>query len=167
MKKEIIREFAKDLYTQFDNDGNKLYSLRDISAKIKDEFNRSVTHVTVGRWAKDDDWDEVNQKIKQHAIDKANQTGSFSPEEKIIDARSDDLAEVYKYGKLMAQIGTDVLQTAYKVGKGQGGQKNTEISVKEAISAMRTGANIVFRLNDIPDPEVTTSGVLIMPDNGR
>lgn len=161
MKKNIIREFAKDLYTQFNDKGEKLFSLRDISAKIKDEFNRSVTHVTVGRWAKDDDWDGINQKIKQHAIDKANQTGNFSPEEKIIDARSEDLAEVYRYGKLMNQIGTDVMNRTYK------GEPHKHITFKEAIIAARTGANIVFRLNDVPDPENNNPGIIMMPDNGR
>lgn len=168
-RKELILEFAKDLYTQYDGEGKKKYSFRAISAEIQQEFNKKVHYSTVAKWAKDpeNNWDGINQKIKQHAIDKANGEGNFSPEEKVIDARSDDLADVYKYGKLMSQIGTDVLQRAYKSDVKGAPKAHSAISVKEAIAAMRTGSNIVFRLNDVPDPEAGGAGIIMMPDNGR
>jgi len=166
--KEKYLEFGKDLYTQYDTEGNKLYSLQEIADRLCEKFNKRFTRQTIFNWSKSNDWDGLNQKIKQHAISKANEADKFSPDEKVIDARSDDLADVYKYGKLMASIGTDVLQKAYKAGKGDKSvKKNSEITVKEAIAAMRTGSNIVFRLNDVPDPEAGGAGIVMIPDNGR
>ena len=161
-RRDKIKEFAKDLYTQYDNEGKKKYSFRDISTEIQQRFNKKIHYSTIQKWSKDPEqnWDGLNQKIKQHAIQKANDE-RFTAEEKIIDARSEDLAEVYKYAKLMNQIGTDVMSKTYK------GEPHKHITFKEAIAAARTGANIIFRLNDIPDPETNSTGIIMMPDNGR
>lgn len=164
--KEEHLEFAKDLYTQYNNEGEKLYSLQEIADKVEQKFHKKFTRQTIWHWAKSNDWDGLSRKIVQYALNRVHEEeakkNKFTPDEKIIDARSKDLAEVYKYAKLMVQISTDVYQKSHR------GEKHTNIRNNEAIQAFKAGSNVMLRLNDIPDPESNLgTGIILMPDNKR
>lgn len=160
------KDFAKSLYLSRDEEGKRKYSLRDISREIEQEFNRKYSHVTIGNWAKEGDWDRILQKAVQFGIQQASDC-QLTTEEQIIEHAANDLAEVYKYGKVLSQIGTDVLQRAYRPTAERPLHK--VISVRDALLAVRTGAAIMARLNSLISPvgEEEGWGIIYMPDNGR
>ncbi|KJF44062.1 hypothetical protein [Draconibacterium sediminis] len=159
-----IKDHAKTLYLSRDKEGKRMYSLRDISKEIEQDFNKKYSHVTIGNWAKDGSWDVILQKAVQYGIQQTSES-TLTTEEQIIDKAADDLAEVYKYGMLLCQIGTDVIQRAYRPDK----EPHKHISVKEGMMAVRTGAVIMARLNSmlIPEDDDFDYGVVYIPDNGR
>ncbi len=160
---QTIKDFAKSLYLSRDSEGKRQYSLRDITNEIEREYSKKITHTTISRWSKDGDWDMLLQQIVQFAIAKNAHNEDFTAEEQIIEARANDLAEVYKYGVQLTQIGTSVIQNSFK------NNPHKNITNRDALVAIRTGANIMVRLNDIAggNDKENSPGIIMMPDNGR
>ena len=144
--KQKIIDYAKELYTSYDADGSKLYSLREISTKIKQKFNKEYNYSTVGNWAKKFAWNKLNEKIKQQSISKA-QNVKFTAEEQIIEKESDLLAEIYKYAEQGTKLGYREIFAI--LDKNQ--TPVTDVNIRDLISLIKLNTDIIFRINDIPE----------------
>jgi len=156
-KKDNIVEFAKELYLQYDTEGKKVYSLRSISTEIQQKFDKKIHCSTVSNWAKKHDWDKINEKIKQQSIEKAKDE-KFTSEEKIIEAESDKLAKDYKNAENLANVGFSIIAKAYKEKK-----EHPVISVKDALTAIKLGTDIKFRISGINEEQ---ENITILPITG-
>ena len=155
--KDKIIEYAKELYSQYDSEGKKVHSLRDIAKIMYQKHNKNVTYVTIRRWSKKYDWDKLNEKIKQQSIEKAKDE-KFTSEEKIIEAESDKLAKDYKNAENLANVGFSIIAKAYKEEK-----EHPVISVKDALTAIKLGTDIKFRISGINEEQ---ENITILPITG-
>lgn len=151
--KSAEKEFAKSLYIQYDGEGNKKYSLRDIESKLLQGGYKKVTHQTIKRWATKYDWNKLNEKIKQQSIEKASEE-RFTKEEQLIEAESDNLAKDFKRAEDLAKGSHDILMSAFD------GTENKLVSVKDAITIYKTSTEIKFRIMDIPAPTDSNSKII-------
>ena len=142
--KKEIREFAQVLYNQYDSDGKRSYSLRKIEAEILEKYTQKVSFRNIKKWADKYEWDEINAKIKQQAILKA-ETG-FTTAEQVVEAETDKLAKDYKNAENLANIGLNVILAAYK-------ENPKNINIRDALAAIKTGTDIKFRIQDIPESD--------------
>lgn len=149
-KKDKITEYAKELYCQYNDDGTKAFSLRDIASEIERKFNKKLTYVTVKNWADKGDWNKTNEQIKQQSIEKA-QDDKLSTEEQLIESRSDKLAKSYQNAEKLENVGYDVFFKAFD------GKEHTLITIKDAISAIKLGTDIRFRIEDVPEAKQSIS----------
>jgi len=144
--KQKIIDFAKELYLQYDADGNKKYSNQETANLVAKNMRIKCGESTIRLWAKKFDWNKLIEKIKQQSIVKAKDE-KFTTEEKIIESKSDDLGETYKHATQLENIGFD---TAFKIYKGK---NESEITFKDALQALKHATDIKFRINDIPDTD--------------
>ena len=154
MKSDKIKDFAKDLYLQYDEDGTKSFSLREISTEILQKFNKKIHFSTIKNWRIKGEWDKLNEKIKQQSIEKAKDE-KFTTEEQITESKSDDLAKTYKHASTLENIGFD---TIFKTHSGT----KTNLTVKDALTALKYATEIKMRINDIKDPSAGNQTVNIV-----
>lgn len=159
MSKNIkIKEFAKELYTQYDKDGRKLHSLRSIAAEIAQKMHKSVSFRTVKNWADQGQWDRLNERIKQESILKAQDSDS-TIEEQIIESESGKLAIDLKNAERLTAIGMNVCIKAWKAIESKSKKESVDfdpdlIAIRDAISMIRIGTDIKFRIKNIPESEI-------------
>lgn len=152
-KNKDQKGLAQKLYCQYDTDGKKTYSLRDIQKKLKENFTKGASYRTVKNWSEAPDkttgetWNDLNEKIKRTTIEKTL-SEKFSDSEKIVEAQSDATAKDYKNADNLANVGLNIIMDAYK---DPATRKN--ISIRDALAAIKTGTEIKFRIADIPDSE--------------
>lgn len=139
--KQQIIDFAKLLYLEYDNNGKRVYSLRDIVKEIKQKFSKDITNPTVLNWARKFGWNILNEKIKQQSIEKAS-IEKQTIEEQIIDAESDKLAKDYKNAENLANAAYNVIMTAYQA---------KSLTAKDAMAMFKYAMDIKFRINDMPE----------------
>ena len=144
--KKTIQNYAEELYSEYDSEGKKIHSLREIIELIKQKFNKNYTHCTIRNWAAKFGWDESNAAIKQLSISKAVDE-KFTTQEKIIETKSDEMAKDYKNAQQLANVGYKIVLDAYQ------GKEHEIIKVRDAISAIKLGTDIKFRILDIPNPD--------------
>ena len=142
-EKQKIIDYAKKLYLKYDTDGNRINSFRAIEKKLLQKGYKKVTHTTIKRWSETYDWNGVHEKIKIHSIEKAKEK-NFTKEEQIIDAKSNDLAEIYKQSMNVFRASSITIKKAFDKG---------ELTAKEALQGMKQASDVIMRINDIPDPE--------------
>jgi len=152
--KQKIIDYAKSLYTQYDSEGKKPYSLRNIELKISQKFHKKFTYRTVKNWAEKYNWDKLNEKIKQQSIEKATEE-KFTKEEQLIEKESDKLAKDYKNAETLANIGYKIVIEAYS------GSECALISVRDALSAIKTGTDIKFRIMEVPEKSGDLKGIIL------
>ena len=143
MKSDKIKDFAKDLYLQYNEDGSKTYSNSEIAILVAKKMRKKCGESTIRLWAKKGDWNKLNEQIKQQSILKSKDE-KFTTEEKIIESKSNDLAQTYKHSKQLEKMAFDVAFKAYQKG---------EITFKDAMMALKYATDTQFRINEIPDPE--------------
>ncbi len=150
-KNKEQKELAQKLYCQYDTDGKKTYSFRDIQKKLKENFTKGASYRTVKNWSETPDkvtgetWNDLNEKIKRTTIEKTL-SEKFTDSEKIVEAQSDATAKDYKNADNLANLGLNVIMGAYK-------DNPKSISIRDALAAIKTGTEIKFRIADIPDSE--------------
>lgn len=142
--KQDIIDFAQKLFLEYDSEGKKVHSLRDIAKKIRRKFDRTLTAQTINNWAKKHDWIGLNARIKQQSIEKATDE-KFTKEEQLIDIESDKLAIDFKNAENLANVGFSVALNEFK------NQGHKTIKFTEALAAIRLGTDIKFRINDMPE----------------
>ena len=145
--KQDIIYYAETLYCSYNPDGERTYTLREISKLVEKKFNKSTHYSTIKNWADKFGWDKLNARIKQQSIEKAKDLPEpkMSLTEKLIEVESDKLAKDYKNAENMANIGYNVINKAYK------GEKAKFINVKDAISLVKLGSDIKFRIQGLPE----------------
>jgi hypothetical protein len=66
--KEELIEYAKELYLTPDEYGNHLYSLREITQKIRQKFDKNLTAQTILNWVKKYGWDKVWEEGVRYGV---------------------------------------------------------------------------------------------------
>ena len=145
-QKQKIIDYAKELYTSYNADGTKIYSLNNISAQIQQKFSKKIHSTTVLNWAKKYDWNKINEKIKQQSIQKAKED-KFSVDEKIVEKESDLLAEIYKYAEQGMKIGYREIFEIFK----ENGNPVSDTQIRDLMTLVKMNTEFIFRINDIPE----------------
>lgn len=140
-----IKNYAKDLYLELDDAGNRKYSFAKIAAKICEKFRQNLSGETVSQWAKEGSWEITLQDAKYAGQAKAVAEG-MTREEEIKEALSNDVAERRKWAKdtlkLTSYLKLKALQTEAEKVK-TGGEmtmdiRDIEYMAKNAEEAINT-----------------------------
>ena len=147
--KQDIIYYAEELYCSYNADGTRSFTLREISKALEKKFKKSTHYSTVKSWADKFEWDKLNARIKQQSIEKAKKLPEqkFTVSEQLVEVESDKLAKDYKNAENMANIGYNVINKTYA------GTKNPHINIKDAISLVKLGSEIKFRIQGLPEPD--------------
>jgi hypothetical protein len=68
--KLVIKEFAKELYLQIDENGDRVYSLTDIADEIKGKFDVSLTKQSLSIWSQKEGWELLLQQARNLGIER-------------------------------------------------------------------------------------------------
>ena len=137
-EKQKTIDYAKKLYLTYDSEGNKKNSLRKICTKVAQKLHTKVAPNTIKNWAEKYEWNGINQKAKIYAIEKAKDE-KFTIDEKLIEAKGTEIAYIYKTYKKIFDIASKTVS------------ESEEITIKEAITAMKNAADIMMKINEVPE----------------
>lgn len=150
--KQKIKDFAKEQFLEVDADGNKKYTWHDISNLILKKFKKKIHLSTIQKWSKSEDWHNTYEKIKQAGIEKSN-LEIQKKENILIDAKANDIAEIYKGRKTLADLSRKHL-TARLTGQSlkiNGDDLHILVETKELISILKDSEQVILNLNDKKD----------------
>lgn len=139
-RKKIV-EYAKKLYLKYNDSGERLYSLHEIATKVQQKYNTKTNKTTIRNWSENYDWNKINEKIKIHSIAKAKDS-KITSEERIIEAKSDDLAEIYKQSLNVFRASAVAFKKSFDANK---------LSAKDALQGLKMASEILLRINEIPE----------------
>jgi hypothetical protein len=91
-KKRRLIEYAQSLYLLADENGKRLHTLQKISDEIRKKYKKTINQSTIGKWAKDNQWEALFQAGRNLAVSVANDKKSET-EQEIKEAISSDIAE--------------------------------------------------------------------------
>jgi len=138
---KIIVDFAQTLYSKIDATGKRVHSFRSISNLIQTKFNKKINYSTISLWPKKFNWNEKNDKIKQVAIETALPVDEIQSHQDLIF----DVVKDYKNAAVLANIGYDALMKNHK-------KQPTNLTVKDAMNAIKIGTEIKNKLRGVTDP---------------
>jgi hypothetical protein len=159
--KSDIRFFAKELYLSADGEGKKLFSLRQISDKIRQKYKAKIHHSTVAEWAKSDGWDRLYTQAKQLGVQKAEER-----ENELLDKKSSEISDLYKISRsLNLSAATLLVKMLEATSKGE--QKDpkeaeniknlfTSLSGRDLIQLFKITADFLMEMNSDAPKENTT-----------
>ena len=143
IKKAEIQEYAKSLFLEVNETGKRVYSYRQIEEEIKQKFSKSVANTTIRNWGKNNNWELLLQTAKNLGVEKALKEKEDA-EQLIKDAKSDEIADIYKKEDEKYQLATDIVVDILKSIK----QKISEVEGNKEMDAfafantMRDIANV-------------------------
>jgi len=148
-EKQKIKDYAKDLFLQVDENGNKKYSLRDICEKILQKFHKSIDPKTILNWSNKENWINIYEKTKQAGIEQSKED-FHKKENQLIDAKANDIAEIYKGRKQLSELARKHLSarlTGQKI-KINGQDVNISMRDNELLKLLQDSENTILNLND-------------------
>ncbi len=107
-KKEKIRNYAKDLYFQVDDEGHKINTWEGISKAVLKHFKILIHFTTIQKWSKKYDWEDTFEKIKMAGIERGKEKFQ-EKENQIIDEKANTIADIYKSNKNLQKIAQQTL----------------------------------------------------------
>jgi hypothetical protein len=142
--KEVILEFAKELYLTPDEQGNHKYSLRDIATQVQQKFNRSINASTILRWAEKYGWDKLWDEGVREGITEliAKQESDKSKEEQFKEA-------IAKAKRNDFVIASNLKTLGYQYIKEHGFD-----SVMEALKAIETGMRYTQDIQELDTDQI-------------
>lgn len=107
-QKAKILEFALNLYLEVDAEGRRKNTWDYISKQILKKFKVEIHFTTIQKWSKRNDWESIFEKIKMAGIEKGREQLQ-EKQNKIIDEKSQVIADVYKSNKQIQGIAKTIL----------------------------------------------------------
>lgn len=124
MKKEL-RNPAKSLYMEMNDDGSRKYTLHDIAAELQKTYDSKVNVSTISRWAAKEGWEAEMNAERMKRLKELEKSLTFD-NEKI----QGELYEIYRLSRLM------IMQTAnIIVERLNDPEKKAHVTTRELIAA--------------------------------
>lgn len=149
MPKPDIIEYAKELFLTPNDDGEHKFSLREIAGKIRQKFDKKLTHQTIANWAKKYGWERLWEEGQRYGILEAvakaqdEQTKTQKTQEEII---KEQIAKT-KRDKLIMDL--TLVKLSYKFIIEQGFTSIQEaIRVYEVASRNLSSNDLIEKVND-------------------
>jgi hypothetical protein len=146
-KKSKAIEAARILYCEVNEAGQKKYTLQEIAKIVGTKCKYATTLSTISRWAIKFDWEDTFIKLKQAGIEKAK--GDI--DNKIIDEKSDIIAEIYKNNKTILTLSKNHLfakLTGQKVQDKDGNPIDVKMYTADLIRLMEHSEATLLNLHD-------------------
>jgi len=99
-KKQKVIDFARSLYCEVNEGGQKKYTLLQIAKLVHQKCKFAINQSTISRWVIKYDWEDTFIKLKQAGIEKAK--GDI--DNKLINEKADIIAEIYKDNKTIHSV---------------------------------------------------------------
>ena len=95
---EKTKEMAKELYLEFDKNGERRFSYRKLASILSQKFGEKVHHDTIRRWSKKEGWELLAQDARNQGIEKAI-NATKEKDEAIIEAKAKVTSQIYQINK--------------------------------------------------------------------
>ena len=148
--KQKAVDFAKNLYLEVNDKGEKAYSCEYIAIQLQKKCKFECNQSTVYRWAKKNDWDGLFEKIKMAGIEKGKQSLQ-QKENQLIDEKSQVIADIYQSNKKIQGITQKTLLarlTGLKLKDGSGNPIDADISNTDLIRLLQHSETTLLELQD-------------------
>lgn len=91
-----LKDYAKNLYLEFNNKGKRKHTLQQIAEMVQQKFNvEKIDKSTISRWSRADGWDIILQEIKNRGIEQAINRAR-EKDEAVKDAKAEEFSIIYK-----------------------------------------------------------------------
>jgi ribosomal protein S24E len=145
-----IIEFAKRLYLEVNHDGKKTHTWDNISKNILKKYKLEIHFTTIQKWSKRYDWENLFEKLKMAGIEKGKQQLQ-EKENKLIDEKSQLVADIYKSNKTLQNLSQRTL-TARLLGKpvvdSQGNEIDANFGNTDLIRILQHSESTLLELQD-------------------
>lgn len=94
--KEVVQNFAKDLYFKCNSAGDRIYNYTQINKQIFEQFHCTLCLPTIMNWARTLRWEEQFIKVKSMGVNKALLEDQ---ERDLVNRLSDEHKMIYNYAK--------------------------------------------------------------------
>jgi hypothetical protein len=149
-KKENIRNYAKGLFLQVDANGNKVHTWDSISKLILKKFKLEIHFTTIQKWSKKEDWSDTFIKLKQAGIEKGKEQYQ-EKENKLIDEKSQVIADIYKSNKQILSLAKNTLLSRLSgqpLKNSQGEEITPKIQDANLIHLLEHAEDVLLNLHD-------------------
>jgi organic radical activating enzyme len=149
-KKNDIIEYAKSLYIEVNEDGNRINTFQEISNKVQKKFKISKTYSTIAKWVVKYDWENTFIKLKQAGIEKGKEQLQ-EKENKLIDEKSQVIADIYKSNKQIHGLAKQTLLarlTGQALKDKDGNAIDSKIYNSDLIRLMEHAEDTLLNLHD-------------------
>jgi len=149
-QKQKIREYAKDLFLQVDENGSKKYSLREICTKIAQKHKKDIAPNTIRNWSEAEHWISIYEKSKQAGIEQSK-IEADKKENALIDAKANDIAEIYKRKKEQAELAAKHIKAKLTGQKLNGEELDLSgVPFRDLLTLQKDAEQTILNLNDKP-----------------
>jgi hypothetical protein len=155
--KEKIIEFAKIQYLEVNADGFRINTWNDISKSIQKKFKQKINYSTIAKWSKKYDWESLFEKLKMAGIEKGKEQLQ-EKENKIIDEKSQTIADIYKSNKQLHVLSQKTIIsriTGNPFLDSKGNEIKSEIGTTDLIRILQHSENGLLELLDKRKPETS------------
>lgn len=152
--KQKAVEFAKSLYLEVNENGEKAYSCEYIAIQLQKKCKYECNQSTVYRWAKNNDWDGLFEKIKMAGIEKVKNSIQ-QKENQLIDEKSQVIADIYKSNKTLQKISQQTILarlTGQQVKGVNGEPINADFGNSDLIRILQHAEATLLELQDKRKP---------------
>lgn len=149
-QKEKIRNFSKDLFLKVDSNGSKVHTWDSISKEILKKFKLEIHFTTIQKWSKKEDWSETYIKLKQAGIEKGKEQYQ-EKENKLIDEKSQVIADIYKSNKQIHGLAKNTLLarlTGQSLKDKDGNAIESKVYNSDLIRLMEHAEDTLLNLHD-------------------
>ena len=158
-EKQIIIDYARELFLEMDNTGTKTPTFDIISTKLRQKFGVEFHRSTIQKWAKKHDWYNITSEIKEKAFDKATKKNKIEINS-IIERKAEILAEDYANAERLERGGYEIMFTFLE--DKEDAEPNQYFEVKDALAAIESGLKNKYRIMEVKDPSAGNQTVNIV-----
>ena len=148
--KQKAVDFAKNLYLEVNDKGEKAYSCEYIAIQLQKKCKFECNQSTVYRWAKKNDWDGLFEKIKMAGIEKGKESIQ-QKENQLIDEKSQIIADIYQSNKKIQSITQKTLLsrlTGTQLKDSNGNDVNADMGNSDLIRLLQHSEATLLELQD-------------------
>jgi hypothetical protein len=146
-KKQKAIEYARSLFCEVKEDGQKKYTLHDIAKLVLKKCKFETTLSTIGRWAQKYDWEDTFTKLKQAGIERAK--GDI--DNKIIDEKANTIADIYQANKKLEKLAQQTIlarMTGQKLTDKDGNEVKSDVGNTDIIRLIQHSESTLLALHD-------------------
>lgn len=153
-KKQKIKDYAKDLFLQVDENGSKVHTWDTISKAVLKRFKLEIHFTTIQKWSKKEDWAATYEKIKMAGIELGKEQLQ-EKESKLIDEKAQTIADIYKSNKTIQKLTQQTILsrlTGQELKNSQGEEIKSHIGTSDLVRLLQHAEGTLLSLHDKKTP---------------
>jgi hypothetical protein len=149
-KKRKIRDYAKDLFLQVDDEGNRVNTFMKISTAIQKKFKIDINYSTIAKWSTNENWAATFEKIKMAGIELGKEQLQ-EKESKLIDEKAQTIADIYKSNKTIQKLTQQTILsrlTGQELKNNQGEEIKSTVGTSDLVRLLQYTETTILNLHD-------------------